>query len=76
MRVLSLLPDRSMFGLQWHHRKLHEADKLERGAYFSREVASDVTQPLWPTNVPLSIISSAMVGRDPEAVTGRFEELS
>lgn len=44
MRVLSRLPERSMFG-------------------FSRLVASEVTQPLWPSSVPRMTSCSAMLGR-------------
>ena len=44
MRVLSRLPERSMFG-------------------FSKLVASEVTQPLWPSSVPRMTNCSAMLGR-------------
>ena len=44
MRVLSRLPDSSMFG-------------------FSKLVANDVTQPLWPSRVPRITNCSAMLGR-------------
>lgn len=44
MRVLSRLPERSMFG-------------------FSKLVANEVTQPLWPSSVPRMTNCSAMLGR-------------
>lgn len=44
MRVLSRLPERSMFG-------------------FSKLVANEVTQPLWPSSVPRITNCSAMLGR-------------
>lgn len=34
---------------------------VNSGAYFSREVAKLVTQPLWPSRVPRRISCSAMI---------------
>lgn len=45
MRVLSRLPERSMFG-------------------FSRLVARDVTQPLWPSSWPRITNCSVMLGKE------------
>ena len=61
MRVLSRLPDRSMFGLHVH--KLH-ASPIQAFSitHFSSDVARLVTHPLWPTRVPRITNCSAILG--------------
>ena len=71
MRVLSRDPDRSMFGLHVNcqpndFRQFLPSAELQSilmfaNTYFSREVAREVTQPVWPSRVPRRTNCSAIL---------------
>jgi hypothetical protein len=62
IRVLSRLPERRMLGLEgiisfWFYYSAGS------DTHRSRDVARLVTQPLWPSRVPLRINCSVMMGQ-------------
>lgn len=61
MRVLSRLPERSIFGLD--DRQSLDSMQIEEITDFSNVVAKLVTHPLWPSRVPRITNCSPMLGK-------------
>lgn len=71
MRVLSRLPERSMFGLHFC-QLLGGTQLIFPPTNFSNEVAKLVTHPLWPLRVPRITNCSPMLGK--KNLSGRRED--